>query len=403
VAGIIWIMGSAAVVYLLSGRDGGFPIIEIARGCAFVVVSAVLIYVMLRRALGAVEQNAAALEEQRQLLRTVVDGEEPRLVRLDLVGKDGAPRHIEPAITPLHDSEHGARVLTEYRDVTQEAAIERQLAESEQRLRLVIENSQNGIVLLNASGQAVLFNSTICRLLGYTRDELPTMRFGQFLPEPERTEQVRGLHSWMAGGAMPADWNSIRLLRSDGTIIEAELAITTFTEEQGERRLLAEVRDVTAQRMFERRLEESERRFRTMVENAQNGLILLNAQGNAVGSNRALERMLGYTAAELTNLRLDLLADPADRRRIAAAIPSRARDEPGAPITTPVRLRRKDHSGLDVQLTYTMFWEHGEVRGSLLELRDVTREQALQRQLSERVAELTSIFEAAPLAIADHR
>ena len=348
------------------------------------------------RALFLPEQSDALVRERNDFIDT---GTETQLMTLELRGREGHPLHMQLALTPLDDSEHGARVLAEFRDLTQEAEIERQLAESEERLRLIIENSQSGIVVLDGRGRAVLFNSTLAAVLGYAAEEMMDARFDQFLAESERSVLTHYLREWIVAGITPEHWRLTRLQRRDGVVIEAALAVTSFTEREDERRLLIEVRDVTEARNFERRLEESEQRFRTMVENAQNGFMLLDDTGQPASVNPALERMLGFSEVELADLALETLVEPADLPQLVWTLTGDAQTAPAAPITAPIRLRRKDHSPLDVQLTYTAFHTDSEQRGALLELRDVTRELALQRQLTERIAELTSLFETAPLPL----
>src|SRR6185503_4263920 len=93
-------------------------------------------------------------------------------------------RWLHTHMVPLRDEVSGERlVLGITRDVTAQRRAERSQQESEERFRLALDNSADMIVIVDrATMRFVDVNSTICRNLGYSRDELLTMWPWEILP-----------------------------------------------------------------------------------------------------------------------------------------------------------------------------------------------------------------------------
>ena len=139
-------------------------------------------------------------------------------------------------------------------------------------------------------------------------------------------------------------------------------------------------------------LRESEERFRTLVEQAPDGIFVGSAEGRCVDVNSAACRMLGYSREEILRLGIaDLLA--ADE--VPRVAPELARLRCGEPTVNEWRFRRKDGSLL-----------HGEVSARQLPdgrlqafLRDISDRKRDEAQLKDREGRLRAVFEATDDAI----
>src|SRR5204862_1712909 len=85
-------------------------------------------------------------------------------------------------------------------------------------------------------------------------------------------------------------------------------------------RVLVHVLDVTAQRAAEHRLRQSEERYRTLIQAANEGVWLVDECGTSIFANQRVARLLGYPAEEILAGALPDFASDADRARIAAAV-----------------------------------------------------------------------------------
>ena len=135
----------------------------------------------------------------------------------------------------------------------------------------------------------------------------------------------------------------------------------------------AVVRDVTAHRRAEQALEESERRFRAVIEQASDGIGIMDPEGNMLAVNRRGCEMFGFSEDEVLRLNfLDTIsASPVTLLRSVEW--SQAALRSAAPITVEVQGRRKDGSRFPV-----------EVRLGRLELSERTLLLFIARDVSER-------------------
>lgn len=113
--------------------------------------------------------------------------------------------------------------------------------------------------------------------------------------------------------------------------------------------------EVTRKRT-EEALRESENRFRTLFQNAPVGIGLASHDGHILDGNEAIIEMFGYSKKELEEIRLrDVYVDPIERSLLFEKFRTQ-----GYIRNYEVRLRRKDDTHFDANLTVIPFTHHGE-------------------------------------------
>ena len=142
------------------------------------------------------------------------------------------------------------------------------------------------------------------------------------------------------------------------------------------------MRDLSEQQAAERALRESEERFRTVLETAQNRIMVVNPEGTIELTNGALRELLGYNAEELHGKFVrDLIHLGASDRIVELLAAPLWSGEPRS--RRQERFVRKDSSVLDVDLSVSPFRERGRVVGVLVDVRDITEskraEETIQR------------------------
>ncbi len=134
-----------------------------------------------------------------------------------------------------------------------------------------------------------------------------------------------------------------RMRRLDGTEVEVESRVIPFLSE-GKPAVQVILRDITARRTAERELRAAEAKYRSIVDNALEGIFQNTPDGVFLSANPALARMLGFESPEaLIRERQDLArqsyADPAQRAEF-----QRLLEEKGVVSNFEYEVRRKDQS-----------------------------------------------------------
>ena len=166
---------------------------------------------------------------------------------------------------PLERPEHVETIL---RVVAARAAaeLERELAEAARRktesLHLaILESSLDGVIVMNAAGEIVEFNSAAETLFGYPRAGVIGKSLAEcIIPEDQRAAQRRALQRFLATGEGSLLGRRIEMqaLRADGTLVHVELAIAAIPGAKAP--LFAGViRDITARLALEQQLRQSQK------------------------------------------------------------------------------------------------------------------------------------------------
>jgi len=217
----------------------------------------------------------------------------------DSAGPDGALRYFETIKSAIFDDQGKALGLVGVsRDITERKTWEERLAESEERFRGLFENATVGLYRTTPGGHIILANPTLVRMLGYSHFKQlsvrnlkengfePSYSRLQFMERIEKEGEIKGLE---------AAWK-----RRDGTIIYVRESAKAIRDVDG-RTLYYEgtVEDITERKRAEQVLEESEQRFRTIIETAQEAIFLKDRDSRYTLVNPAMAALFGVPAADL--------------------------------------------------------------------------------------------------------
>ena len=183
-------------------------------------------------------------------------------------------------------------------------------AERQSSLLHAISDIGEGLVITE-DGKFVAGNAAYQQLTGYTASELAALpSLIELAPSEERQKLAEELSMRLAAGEAPFRYDSA-LITKDGRRIQVEAAVRILGAE-GHRRLLALVHDITERHRAEVSERESERRFRTLFEQAQAAMSFAGLDGRIFAVNPAFCDWLGYSESELRTLSIVDITHPED-------------------------------------------------------------------------------------------
>ncbi len=169
--------------------------------------------------------------------------------------RDGREIPILASAVPLHNAAGEViGIIGVSTDITVRVQAEEALRRSEARFRALFEHAPAGIALLDPQGRAVITNTALQELLGYTAEELGAQPFTAFTHADDiATDWALYQDSFAEGpGAHSLEK---RLLRKDGHIVWVSVARTLMPDNQGDTPLMLDiVQDITARRLAEESL-----------------------------------------------------------------------------------------------------------------------------------------------------
>jgi two-component system cell cycle sensor histidine kinase/response regulator CckA len=162
-------------------------------------------------------------------------------------------------------------------------------------------------------------------------------------------------------------------------------------------RELREAQERHARRRAEAALQDSERKFRTLIEKSFDGTVLVDATGHALYVSPAVCRMLGFDEAELLGTGPMAVAHPDDLGLIGESLATLL-DDPRSDVRLVFRLRHKDGSFRWMEGIATNLLADPTVSAIVLHLRDVT-EQRAAATMRDRLAAIVASSDDAIIGV----
>jgi len=257
---------------------------------------------MTNRAYMNQENAKLTYETYSQVYRT---GKPDKGFTCEVLRKAGERRFIEGGVYPLRNLKSdivGFRGVA--RDVTERKQAEEALRLSEERYRTILEQIQDSYFEMDLAGNLTFFNETICRDLGYPREELVGMNYRNFIAvEDQKGVYKAFVKAYQTGGTGRIP--TFKYMRKDGATGFGETWVSPLRSEKGEIigfRGLS--REVTERQEMVEKLRSSEERLRVLFDFAPDACFLMDMEGNFVDGNKAAEKMVGYRKEELVGRNL---------------------------------------------------------------------------------------------------
>ncbi len=162
------------------------------------------------------------------------------------------------------------------------------LRESEDRLRMTLQNAPDAVFITEQDGRIVYVNDNVISLLGYERHELYDMSVYQLVPEDWRERYQEGGQSIVRGKTRQV--MEIRLVSRAGVSIPMELNAVLLPNG----RVYGSCRDIRDRKAAERDLYDSQKRLQMFMDSIAEGMYGVDTEGNCTFVNTALLRILGY-------------------------------------------------------------------------------------------------------------
>jgi len=300
----------------------------------------------------------------------------------------GNERFFSVKFIPMvfEEGQQGATILLE--DVTKEKLIDLTIRESEEKLRSIIEQSSDGIMITDEKGIIIDYNRSQEALTGIAADQA----LGKFawdilfpiLPEDSRDDKTykrfQATCKDILKGMRPADrYQEFEIRRPDGTIHVIQVSVTPIKSEKGFM-AVASFRDVSSHKAMEGALLESEEKLNIIMEKLHAGVVIYQGE-SIVDVSQAVEWMTGYKRDDLAKMKFWDIVAPEFREIVRQRGLARQKGEQ-PPTSYECRLISRNGEPRWMELNAGYITYKGEPAG-LITFFDISERKKMEENLKE--------------------
>ncbi|HXG38292.1 MAG TPA: PAS domain S-box protein, partial [Bacteroidota bacterium] len=279
-------------------------------------------------------------------------------------------------------------------DITERKRAEETVKESEARWQSYVSNAPNIILTVDRDYKITFMNYT---LPGYSLEDVLGVSMFDFLPAESKEIAKRALDKVFDTGERqvyevlshgihgnPAWYStSVGPIKKDDKVVSAILVAT----------------DITERKQAEEKLHESEVRFRSLITNSADGIVLFKKNGVISFASPSTEKILGYSSDESVGRSVFELIHPKDQVSVKRKLLELLR-HPETPVQIEVRLRHKNGSWRYLEGTLTNLIHVPSVKAIVNNFRDITDRKRAEETLRRSEEKFSVIFRKAPYAAA---
>lgn len=273
-------------------------------------------------------------------------------------------------------------------DVTEQVLSRQKVEESILRYSSLIEQAGDAICILDKSMKIVDVNRYCCERLGFTRTEILQLSVADFFLKEDLKSNPLKMDDLKEGKTVRGER---RVKRKDGTLIEVEISAKMLKD--GSTLLI--VRDISENKKSQLALMESEQKYRQIVETAQEGIWLIDANHTTTFVNEKMCQILEYTQTEMMGKEVYSFMDT-EGKHIAAKLLKGKKE--GKSDKRHFKYISKSGKEIWVNIAANpLFDETGCYKGSLAMVTDVTEIKEVQKTLKKNEKKYRYLFDNNPL------
>ncbi|UTA66477.1 PAS domain-containing sensor histidine kinase [Emticicia sp. 21SJ11W-3] len=303
--------------------------------------------------------------------RSFHNPEVPFLCTLRLLNKEDNFLWLEGTLTNmLHKPEINA-IVGSFRDIT-----ERKLFEEQQDLLVsIINSSEDAILSLDTKKNIISWNKGAARMFGYEDKEIIGNSIYLIVP-PERLAEEEEIFNKIYKGE-PVNYYETQRINKSGQLLDISITASPIKDNNGNIVGISRIaRDVSEKMKAQAKIRDNERRFRSLLQNSNDGLCLMGPDGIMQEISQSGIKILGYEESDLIGQARFDLVHPDDVETVSKAFFDVAKN-PKITRYFEYRSLCKDGSYLWLEASCQNLLNDAAVNAIVVNFRDITERKNL--------------------------
>ncbi|MBN8719499.1 MAG: PAS domain S-box protein [Sediminibacterium magnilacihabitans] len=258
------------------------------------------------------------------------------------------------------------------------------LRESNERYEFVTKATNDMVWDWNLDTNEIYWaGENIYKLYGYQVTDFKTSAdfWEKCIHPDDRQRVIDGLFKSISSNTHSIWQDEFRFRKADGTYAHVVDKGYLLYHGQTPRRMIGAMQDITDRKLAELKVINSERRFRSLVQNGSDMIKILDEDGHFTFSSPTVEKVLGYTPSTLVGRNLFDFIHPDDMAFIRKRF-KQISQQPSLEISS-FRFKNADGEWRWLEAKLTNLIEDPSVRGIVSNSRDVTEKKQMEKKLQE--------------------
>lgn len=262
--------------------------------------------------------------------------------------------------------------------------VKSKLEESEEKYKAMVENANDVIFTMDLRGNLLSANKRSENLTGYTQKELLKMNVRQLLDRDSWKVVLKGIKEIIFTKTYNIDELQLRTKNGEIITIDARAALLKIGNKSYT--IVGIVRDITERKKYEAVLQESEEKYRLVVENSNDIIFTADLKGNIKSISKKVEKVIGYSQEELRKMHFSKLMPKSFLPSFMLGFKRLLTN--GSDSTSDVPFIGKDGKKIYAEMHTSILKKEGKFYLIVGVIRDITERKKYEEELNVKVGAL---------------
>lgn len=268
-------------------------------------------------------------------------------------------------------------------DITEEKLAERVIKESEAKYKMLMEQASDGIYLSDKNGNILDANQRACQMFGYDLNEFLKLNIKKLVDPIVFPDSII---------RMPDNANrqSIiverRFIKKDGTPFTVELSAKLLDDGSHQ----AIMRDITERKRVEQILKDNERKFRALIENSSDVILILAEDFTLKYASPTVTRILGYDPLKILHTSFFGVTHMDEIDNISKFFSEIVSKPEENHVLDEIRIKTLSEDFIYAEIVATNLLKDNVINGIIINCHDITKRKITEKELLNTNFELDS-------------
>lgn len=268
-----------------------------------------------------IRDDGSEMEPFEYPINTVLATREPLLNCTLGIRHPGSDRTVSTLISAFPEFDTSGilkQVVMTITDISELNELRRELIESRERFRSMVENINDLVCEVNGEREFTYASPVFFKQLGYRPEEIVGAKPSDILHPDDLDEARKRFANLMEKGGVSNDvW---RIRHSDGRWLWMECSSSAVARSSGEKGIVIISRDITGRRMIEESLLQSEKKYKSLTQRMSDMLWTADLNLKTTYVSPSIEKVLGFTPEERMRQSIEEMVTPQSLERAFDAL-----------------------------------------------------------------------------------